>query len=376
MAGIYIHIPFCKQACHYCDFHFSTSQQLRERVIKSILLEIKQSKDYLQDSKSSTIYFGGGTPSILTPEELKIILDAINSNFDISSDAELTIECNPDDLNRERLRSFKKLGINRLSIGIQSFRNEDLELMNRAHNSKEALECVGIAQELGFDNITIDLIYGIPGLDFSAWKKNVETAISLRVQHISAYNLTIEHQTAFFHFIKKGKMKDVSEAESIEQYIYLRDRLAEEGFEQYEVSNWCLPNRESKHNSSYWLGEHYLGLGPSAHGFDGKSRRWNIANNPKYCIALEAGEKSYEEELLDRNTRFNEYLLTRLRTKWGIDLEFIQETFDIDFQSMYKTELTVLENEGKLIRKGSAMFLSPLGLLQADGISSGFFMVD
>ncbi len=307
---------------------------------------------------------------------MKIILDSIYSNFDISSDAELTIECNPDDLNIERLRSFKKLGINRLSIGIQSFRNEDLELMNRAHNSKEALECVGIAQELGFDNITIDLIYGIPSLDLSAWKKNVETAISLGVQHISAYNLTIEHQTAFFHFIKKGKMKDVSEAESLEQYIYLRDRLAEEGFEQYEVSNWCLPDRESKHNSSYWLGEYYLGLGPSAHGFDGKSRRWNIANNPKYCKALEAGEKSYEEELLDRNTRFNEYLLTRLRTKWGIDLEFIQETFDIDFQSMYKTELTVLENEGKLIRKGNAMFLSPLGLLQADGISSGFFLVD
>jgi len=375
VAGIYIHIPFCKQACHYCDFHFSSSQKLRERMVQCIIMEIEQSKDYLPKSSFETIYFGGGTPSILLVEELGIILTSLHTNFSISPQAEITIECNPDDLNSNNLKAYKSLGINRLSIGIQSFRNEDLALMNRAHNGKEALECVRLAKSIGFDNITIDLIYGIPGMDLNAWKQNVKTALGLGIQHISAYNLTIESQTAFFHFIQKGKMKDVSEDESLEQYISLRDKLQEEGFEQYEVSNWCLPEKESKHNSAYWKGEHYLGIGPSAHAFDGKSRRWNVANNPKYCKALENGEQFFEEELLDRNTQFNEYLLTRLRTKWGIDLAFIKDKFELDFVQLYSRELETLIQEGKMIQKEGFLYLSPLGLLQADGISAGFFLV-
>lgn len=375
MSGIYIHIPFCKQACHYCDFHFSTSIKTKGNILQSITKEIEIQKDYLSNNSLSSIYFGGGTPSILSAKELQEIINKIKEYHTLDKDIEITLECNPDDLNEEKLKALLAIGINRLSIGIQSFRDEDLTLMNRAHNAMEAHNVVELAKKAGFTNMTIDLIYGIPGLENENWKKNLQKAIELDVPHISSYCLTIEKGTAFGHFVDKGKLKPVDENTASDQYLVMVKMLTEAGYEHYEVSNFSKPGFISRHNSSYWKNKKYLGIGPSAHSFDGNSRQWNIANNVKYIKAIENKALFYEKEILDINTRYNEYILTGLRTYWGIDLGYVFSEFDIDFSKIYQDYIDQLIKEGDAELNKDIFKLTEKGLLKADGIASELFII-
>ena len=376
MAGIYIHIPFCKQACHYCDFHFSTSLKLKTELVDSIRKELELRKDYLQNQQVETIYFGGGTPSLLNREELQSILDKVYELFPVIENPEITLEANPDDLTEEKLKELEALPINRLSIGIQSFRKEDLEMMNRAHNLEQALNCVPAARSHGFDNISIDLIYGIPGLTNAEWKANLEQAFALNPDHISSYCLTIEPGTAFAHFVKKGKLNPVDEETAASQFDIMVKAMKENGFDHYEVSNFGKPGFYSKHNTSYWLGKHYLGVGPSAHSFDAKSRSWNVANNSRYIKALEKNELPIETEELALQTQYNEYIMTSLRTIWGVSVEKIREEFKVDFEAKFETELKRFENEGWIEKEGDTWKVTEEGMLMADGIAAEFFIIE
>jgi oxygen-independent coproporphyrinogen-3 oxidase len=287
MAGIYIHIPYCKQACHYCDFHFSVKKETKDVFVNSLLREISIQKNYIEGEKIETIYLGGGTPSLLSTDELKRIFEALHQNFEIDSDAEITLEANPDDLIREKISELKSSLVNRLSIGIQSFFDYHLKWMNRAHNSNEATESVKRAQDSGFENITIDLIYGLPDLTNADWEKNIETAFDLNVQHLSCYSLTVEPRTALAHFIASGKSKNLNEEQAAEQFEILIKRMKDHNWLHYEISNFSSEEKYiSRHNSSYWKGEKYLGLGPSAHSFNGSSRQWNARNNHLYIDSL------------------------------------------------------------------------------------------
>jgi len=317
MPGIYIHIPFCKQACHYCDFHFSTSLNNKGAFLNALKKEIELQKNYLSPSPSpkgegnskskiNTIYFGGGTPSLLSQMELMDIFNTLHTHFDIAANAEITLEANPDDLSEEKIKQLKDTPVNRLSIGIQSFFDEDLQLMNRAHNSNESLNAVKLAQKSGFSNITIDLIYGIPTLTHINWKKNLQTAFDLDVKHISAYCLTVEPKTALAKFVQTGKIKNVDEQQSAEQFEIMLKAMNSNNFKQYEISNFCKDDFYSRHNSNYWLKENYLGLGPSAHSFNTKSRQWNISNNALYIQSLEKNELRFEVEILTTSQRYNE----------------------------------------------------------------------
>jgi len=376
VAGIYLHIPFCKQACHYCDFHFSTSLANKQAFVEALQKEISLTKDYLQAEKIKTIYFGGGTPSLLEPDELKRILDSIYQTHDVDNDAEITLEANPDDLNLKKINELKSSPVNRLSIGIQSFRDEDLKMMNRAHNSKEADYSVKAAQDKGFENITIDLIYSIPNLSLMEWKENLQKAFDLNVQHISAYSLTFEPKTVFGNYEKRGLLKPVEQELSSDQFLLMLEQMRLNGFEQYEVSNFCKQGFESKHNSAYWSGAKYLGLGPSAHSFDGKSRQWNIANNNVYIKSLSEDKLAFEREDLDERTRLNEYLMTGLRTRKGIDLAYIQSTFGFDLQMTYRNMIDELSHSKKLVIKDGQLALTDEGQLMADRIASDFFIVE
>jgi oxygen-independent coproporphyrinogen-3 oxidase len=375
MAGIYLHIPFCKKACHYCDFHFSTTMKNKDELIAAMHKELDLRKDYLQGEKIKTIYFGGGTPSVLESDEIKRILDHIHRVFEVEKEAEVTLEANPDDLTPSMIRGLKESTVNRLSIGIQSFRDEDLKMMNRAHNASQADYAVKASQDGGFENITIDLIYSIPGLSMREWKMNLETAIQLHVQHISAYSLTIEPGTVFGNYQSKGKLIAVDQDFSGDQFLTMIETLNKAGFDQYEVSNFCLPDFESKHNSAYWNGARYLGIGPSAHSFDGESRQWNIANNSVYVRFLEKNEMNFEREILDERTRINEYIMTGLRTKWGIDNELLRSKYHFDLFKEYEEMIFELKHKGKLNIDESTMRLTKEGLLMADRIASDFFIV-
>lgn len=376
MAGIYLHIPFCKQACHYCDFHFSTSLANKAPFVDALLKEIELTREYLSGDTIKTIYFGGGTPSLLTGDELKRILDKLYQTYDVVSDSEITLEANPDDLNMQKIIELKSSPVNRLSIGIQSFRDQDLKMMNRAHNAQEADYSVKAAQDKGFENITIDLIYSIPQLSLMDWKENLHKAFALQVQHISAYSLTFEPKTVFGTYEKRGLMKPVEQELSSEQFLTMLQEMRANGFEQYEVSNFCKPGYESKHNSAYWSGEKYLGLGPSAHSFDGNSRQWNVANNSVYIRSLMEGKLSFEREELDARTQLNEYLMTGLRTRKGVDLQRIQSLFGVDLYKLYKDLLDELIHQGKVIIDGSRMALTDEGLLMADRIASDLFIIE
>ena len=374
MAGLYIHIPFCKQACHYCDFHFSTSLAKKEELVDALCKELVLRKDELRD-KVETIYFGGGTPSLLSSEELQQIFETINSNYKISKNPEITLEANPDDLSREQIHEFTNSRINRLSIGIQSFFEEDLKLMNRAHNASEALECIKEAQKY-FKNISIDLIYGIPGMSNERWKKNLEIALKLDVPHLSCYALTVEPKTALKKFIEKGIVPPVDEEAAKQHYEILLSETEKAGLENYEFSNFGKAGFHSRNNTAYWEGKPYLGIGPSAHSYDGKSRSWNVANNTKYIQSIEVGILPSEMEILSKEDKYNEYIMTGLRTKKGVSLEKIQSEFGKDFseyllkqaESALKNELLILENQTlKISKKGK--FLS-------DGIASDLFLVN
>lgn len=372
MAGIYIHIPFCKQACHYCDFHFSTSLKLKEPLIEALCSEIIQRKEYLKDQTIQTIYVGGGTPSLLTAEEIDRIFQVLESTFDLSRVKEITLEANPDDLTFDKLTELSHTPINRLSIGIQSFRHQDLTYLNRSHNVDQAIQSVQKAAELGFKSISVDLIYGIPQLTDSDWKSNIEQALRLPIDHLSCYALTIEEKTVFGNWHKKGRLTVMDEDEVNRQFLTLIEKASQHGFEQYEISNFSKKGSEAMHNSNYWKGKHYVGIGPGAHSYDGKSRQWNIAHNVQYIKGVTTGEPYFEIEELSPSDQFNEYILTSLRTRWGCDLHMMKEKWGIDLS---KNEAITLLLEQQLIHLSDQFLkLTEKGKLLADSVTEKLFI--
>jgi oxygen-independent coproporphyrinogen-3 oxidase len=369
MAGIYIHIPFCRQACHYCNFHFSTSLRYKNELLDSLLKETELQKDYLENELVETIYFGGGTPSLLEIEDLRLQMEKLKQTFSISDDAEITLEANPDDIIEEKLRGWKEIGINRLSIGVQSFFEEDLSWMNRAHNSQQAIENLQSAIKQ-FDNITIDLIYGHPLLSNEKWKQNVEKVIALNIPHISCYALTVEPKTPLSKMIKEKKKEDIQQEKQAEQFLLLMQWLEDAGYDHYEISNFAKPGFRSRHNSSYWQGKKYLGLGPSAHSFDGESRQWNISSNNIYVESLGKNEIPFEKEILTPSQKTNEYIMTSLRTKEGLDLYKLPGSVS---NGLLVASKKFIES-GKLILKENKLILTKEGKLFADGIAAGLFI--
>jgi len=376
LAGIYLHIPFCKQACHYCNFHFSTSLRHKNELVAALLNEITLSVDSfpaIGAEPVETIYFGGGTPSLLASEELQQLLAAVHRQYNVAPGAEITLEANPDDINSDKLIGWKAAGINRLSIGVQSFFEEDLLWMNRAHNAKQALQSLQEARAL-FDNITIDLIYGTPGLTDERWKTNVDTAITLGIPHLSCYALTVEPKTPLQKMIRLHKMQDVDSDQQSQQFLLLMKWLEQAGYEHYEISNFAKPGFRSRHNSAYWQGKKYIGLGPSAHSFDGESRWWNVANNQRYIQSIAESKIPFEKEVLTNEQRLNEYIMISLRTKEGINMERLE----IPGWSGYKKDIVraakkYLDN-GLIQTDGAFLSLSNQGKLLADGIAADLFV--
>jgi len=379
MSGIYIHIPFCKQACHYCNFHFSTSMKYKSEMVDAILKEIELQKNYLADKQIDSIYFGGGTPSLLDERELNLFFEKINQIFKVKKDAEITLEANPDDLTLEKLQLLKSTPINRLSIGVQSFAEIDLKSMNRAHNVMEAESCLQNAQSLGFDNLTVDLIYGSPTTSNEQWETNVQKLFDYNIPHLSCYCLTVEPGTALDHFVKKGKAQPVDDEKSAHQFEVLMQMMEANGYDHYEISNFAKPEKYARHNSNYWSGKSYLGVGPSAHSFDGKSRQWNIANNALYLKTMEFDKNDatengsrFEKEILTSEQQYNEYVMTALRTMWGCDFGKIK-TWGDDFGKYFlKTAEAFLQN-GTMRREGNTFILTTKGKLLADNIAMELF---
>lgn len=372
MAGIYLHIPFCKQACHYCNFHFSTSLQRKGEMVAAIIEEIAQQKNYLAGETIETIYFGGGTPSLLSEAELDLIFSKIYEIHSLHPNAEITLEANPDDLTKEKLAILAKSPVNRLSIGIQSFFEEDLRFMNRAHNAEEALMSIQNAQQAGFSNLTIDLIYGSPTTSMERWEKNLQLIFDQKIPHISCYCLTVEPKTALDHLVKTGKAEPVDEEKAALQFEVMLKAMQLQGYDHYEISNFALPGCYSRHNSSYWLGKKYLGIGPSAHSFNGVSRQWNIANNAKYMAALAAGNLSFEKEILTPAQQYDEYVMTSLRTIWGCDLRKV-ETFGEDFKIHFLKNVAPFIQQETVVEKEGIYYLTPKGKLLADKIAMELF---
>jgi len=375
MAGIYLHVPFCKVKCHYCDFHFSVQLKNRAELIDALVLEIRQRKDFLGDQIINTIYFGGGTPSVVEVELLAKLIDIIHKSFNVNPNCEITVECNPDDLTADKLKAYRSLGVNRLSLGIQSFDDKVLRFMNRAHSAEQAKNAVLMAQAVGFDNLTIDLIYGVPGSTRASWADELNQMKALEIPHLSAYCLTIEENTVFGNWLKNGKLKAFSDEESLAQFQYLMDFTSDLGMEHYEISNFAKPGYISQHNSAYWLGEHYLGIGPSAHSYNGVERGWNVANNMKYLQAVKKGDAYYENEMLSTKDRFNDYILTRLRTKWGIQLSDMNLISEEMTQSAAEMINGYLQN-GSLIQVKDGFFITQKGRFIVDGISADLFYDD
>ena len=381
MAGIYIHIPFCKQACFYCDFHFSTSLKKKDELISCMQKELVLRKGELQNETIETIYFGGGTPSLLSTEEIQFILNTIKENFNVIENPEITLEANPDDLvtaqtqSRTIFEDYKSIGINRLSIGVQSFFEEDLKLMNRAHNSNEAKNCLSMATR-HFDNITVDLIYGIPNMTNERWKENLQTLFDFGINHISSYALTVEPKTALDSFIKQGKYPELDEKVAREHFEILVEETQNQGFVHYEISNFGKPNYFSKHNTSYWEGKKYLGIGPSAHSFNNAQRSWNVANNAKYIKSLQENKLPNEVEELSVNDQFNEYIMTGLRTIWGVSLSKIKNDFGDIYLEYLESQSKKYINQELLYIENKILKTTPKGKFLSDGISSGLFKID
>jgi len=375
MAGIYIHIPFCKQKCSYCDFHFSTTfENYRSDMIEAIINEIEVRKDYLVDQNIETLYFGGGTPSLLTFNELSRIIKKVKTSFPDIQLKEITLEANPDDINKTSLIEWKEGGVNRLSIGLQSLKSDDLKWMNRAHTVEEALKCIPLARRNGFDNLTIDLIYGLPNLTLEDWENAVQWVINQKVPHISAYCLTVEEKTSLHKLVKTNKIKPASEDQQSEQFTLLVNLLQKQGYEQYEVSNFALKGFRSVHNGNYWKGEYYLGIGPSAHSFNGKSRSWNIANNSKYIQLVKEQKQDWiETEVLSHKDRFNELLLTGLRTTDGLKISQLAEI--LPFTKEFDQTKSEFIKSGWMIEENGQLKLTKEGLLKADYIASELFII-
>lgn len=375
MAGLYIHIPFCSQACHYCDFHFSTNLRTRSEIVGAIRKELEIQQGYLNGESLATIYFGGGTPSLLDVSELKAIFNSIHQYFTVEPNAEVTLEANPDDLTLQRLEALRHLGVNRLSIGIQSFNDDVLKFLNRSHNAGSASQCVSDARKTGFDNISIDLIYAIPVQDNHMWIDNIRKAIDLQPNHISSYSLTIEEKTVFGNWAAKGKLTAVNEDIAADQFETLINILEKGEFEHYEVSNFAKPGFQSKHNSNYWRQQKYLGVGPSAHSYDGESRQFNVSNNMVYRNVIATGKIPFEREVLAVEDRINEYLLTGLRTNWGCDIERIKAEFLYDLLSDQKSYIKSLSDKNLIAFDGTVLKLTKAGKLLADKIASDLFVL-
>lgn len=375
MAGIYIHIPFCKQACHYCDFHFSTSLKNKESMLESLQKELALRKDELQTQEVETIYFGGGTPSILEVHQINTLIDYIYQNFTLATNVEITLEANPDDLDLLTIQKLAQSKVNRLSIGVQSFAQEDLKMMNRAHDHNEAINCLKLARQY-FDNISIDLIYGIPGMSNQRWLENIQTVIDLGINHISCYALTVEKRTALYKLIDKGVIPKVQEEVAHEHFKILIETLKKNGYIHYELSNFSKPGFYSRNNSGYWLGNNYIGIGPSAHSFNGSQRSWNIANNSLYIKALAKGELPSEKEQLTLVDCYNEYIMTGLRTIWGVDLQQIENRFGARFKTYFlKSSQKFIEQE-TIRRIGQVFTITDKGKFLSDGIASDLFWID
>ena len=383
MSGIFIHIPFCKQACHYCDFHFSTSLKKKDEMVLALAKEIEMRKSEFKDDAVETIYFGGGTPSILNVSDLKLLIDTVYSNFSVIENPEITLEANPDDLTpilsfrgtRNLFKEFKAIGVNRLSIGIQSFFEDDLKLMNRAHNSEEAKSCLEIATQY-FDNISIDLIYGMPNMSNEKWLHNIETALSFNIPHISSYALTVEPKTALHTFIQKGIIPQLDDEVAQEHFHLLLDKLEENGFIHYELSNFGKENYFSKNNSSYWLGKKYIGIGPSAHSYDGEKRGWNVSNNTLYLKSIQENKLPLETETLTKTDRYNEYVMTGLRTIWGISLDRIETEFGKTYLDYLNQQAAKYIEDHLLFVDDNVLRTTKSGKFLSDGIASDLFLLN
>jgi len=374
MAGIYLHIPFCKQACHYCDFHFSTNLKKKDEMLQSLQQELIMRKKEYEGQKIATIYFGGGTPSVLSTEEIDMLIQTVYAYYEVEEDPEITLEANPDDLSSTKLQELAKSRVNRLSIGIQSFFDEDLTLMNRAHNAEQAKASLREATEL-FKNISIDLIYGIPNADHKRWKKNIETALSFNIPHISSYALTVEPRTALKKFIEKGIVPDVDDEIAEEQFQMLCSTLEKAGFVHYEISNFGKPGFFSRNNTAYWQGKTYMGIGPSAHSFNGTQRSWNVANNTKYIQAIVKGELPKEVETLSQRDRYNEYIMTGLRTMWGVSLKRVSEEFGQPFHDYLLQQVEQHLADRFLFLDGDTLLVTKKGKFLSDGLAADLFML-
>lgn len=375
MSGIYIHIPFCKQQCHYCDFHFSTSLKTKEDLLNALVHEMKIQSSFLAGTKIRTIYFGGGTPSILSQDEITALFEALNQTFELDNVEEITIEANPDDLTEQKVKELKDTPINRFSIGVQSFQAKDLEYMNRAHDVHQAHDSIKRVQDAGWENITVDLIYGTPTLSHEQWQENMQTVIDINVPHLSAYGLTVEEKTPLHHAIKKGKKLPLDEEKYKVQFEMLMDFIPKNGLEQYEISNFAKKEYEAKHNGSYWTDEKYLGLGPSAHSFDGERRSWNISNNIHYINSIKKGQLNNDFEVLSQEQRFNEYILTSLRTKEGCDLDYVKSRFSPFLVDFLTFSIKKWLKNGEIEQKGRFLVLTKKGKLVADWVASELFYI-
>ncbi|TDW49860.1 oxygen-independent coproporphyrinogen-3 oxidase [Flavobacterium sp. 270] len=374
MSGIYIHIPFCKQACNYCDFHFSTSIKKKDEMVLALAKEIVMRKNEI-DNVIETIYFGGGTPSVLENSEIQLLIDTVYANYKVAENPEITLEANPDDLSAARILELSNSPINRLSIGIQSFFEEDLKMMNRAHNSAEAKNCLAEATKY-FDNISLDLIYGIPGMSDEMWKQNIETALSFGIPHISSYALTVEPKTALSKLIQTGKIAEPQDEVASNHFMILVETLQKNGFIHYELSNFGKENYFSKNNSAYWLGKKYIGIGPSAHSYDGVKRGWNVANNSLYIKSIQENKLPIETEILTISDRYNEYIMTGLRTIWGVSLERIEKEFGSEYLDYLKKQSQKFLNDDLLSIENNILKPTLKGKFLTDGIASDLFFLN
>lgn len=374
MAGIYIHIPFCKKKCHYCNFFSLATTRFRPEFLESLLLEIEQRKNYLPSPEIDSIYFGGGTPSLYSADDLNRVFEKLEEVFQVNSSAEITLEANPDDLSAEYLKSLKSTSINRLSIGVQSFFDEELKSVNRVHSGKEAIESVRLAQDHGFDNLSLDLIYGIPASTITSWEDNLKILEDLKPMHLSAYSLTQEPKTAYDVLVKKGKLQAPNDEKAIQQYEMLQDFLPQIGMEQYEISNYARDGKYAQHNTSYWQGIPYLGLGPSAHSYNGKSRRWNKAHLTDYIKSSENGGISFDEEKLSLSNQWNEWVMTGLRTKWGVKLDASPKEFPKEWYELFRLKAQGMIQQEWLLEQNGVFMLTKKGKFFADGIAAEFFV--
>ena len=375
MSGIYIHIPFCKQACHYCDFHFSTSMKKKDEMVLALAKEIELRKGESQYEIIETIYFGGGTPSVLTIDDIQFLINSVYEHYHVVENPEITLEANPDDLDNEIIIQYANSPINRLSIGVQSFFEDDLELMNRAHNSEEAKKCLEFATQ-HFDNISIDLIYGMPNMSNEKWLQNIETALSFNIPHISSYALTVEPKTALHKMIKSGAIPTLDDDLAQQHFHILIDKLQENGFVHYELSNFGKPDFFSKNNTAYWLGKKYIGIGPSAHSYNGESRSWNIANNSLYLKAIAENKLPSETEILSKTDQYNEYIMTGLRTIWGVSLERIETEFGTKYLDYLHQQVEKYISDHLLEIENNVLKTTKKGKFLSDGIASDLFLLN